>query len=393
MGRVTCDVRKMVTFAFDQFIDKKPVPNLATWQAKPFSPEWRQFSVKWPFSEPVHFLDYLDDEKITYKLIYSKDADQKCVYPISLSFFDFSINWNQLIPNWVFKQGLLVWFFYSEGDNPYTIKDHLDKQLGNNYHFTSANTEAKNLKNFSYFADDELLFRLRNKNSDPVQYHKNTRSKQFTALSRTHKLWRATTMARLWKNDLHKLGYFGYNIELDLQERYKENPISLKGVKGFPLALVKFLNACPFKADNLNSDDHNNHELIVPEHFSDSYLNIVLETHLDTDGSGGAFLTEKIFKPIKHCQIFVCIGAVGTIAKLKEMGYKTFDHAIDHSYDNEPDNTTRWNMAMQEIEKLVKQDLHSVYCACENDLLHNQNLFLSSKADRLNILLEKLERL
>jgi hypothetical protein len=384
----------MVTFAFDKFALGKPVPNLACWSAEPYTPEWALFSIKWPYTEPMHFLDYLNDENIEHKLTTVENADHTCAYPISVSFFDFNVNWRQLIPKKVIESNMLIWFFYSEGDNPYKIKQHLDQQLaGCNYHFTSANTKAQDLEKFSYFADDELLSRMRNKNSIATTFHSRPRSKQFTALSRTHKLWRATTMARLWNQNLHKLGYFSYNNAVDLQEHYQHNPISTKRFREFPIALIKFLNACPFTADNLNSNEHNNHSVTVAEHFFNSYLNIVLETHMDTDGSGGAFLTEKIFKPIKHCQLFVCIGAPGTIKKLQDMGYCTFDHVIDHSYDSEPDNTRRWDMAMQETERLIQSSqLHNIYEDAKQDLLHNQNLFLSSKLDRLNILLEKLEK-
>lgn len=382
----------MVKFAFDKYIGNKPVPNLAVWKAQPFTAQWRLFSTHWPFSEPVHFLDYLDDEQIPYDLVSESQADCFCVYPISLSFFDYTINWKQLIPKWVFEKKLLIWFYYSEGDNPYKIKDHLDTQLGNCYHFTSANTAADHIENFSYFADDELLYRLRNQHCDPVQFHSKYRSKQFTCLSRTHKLWRATTMARLWKNNLHKVGYFSYNNDLDLEETYHSNPISFASLKGFPLALMKFLKACPFTADTLDSNQHNDHSLTVTEHYDNSYLNLVLETHLDTDGSGGAFLTEKIFKPIKNSQLFICIGAKGSIQKLRDLGYKTFDTLIDHSYDAESDNTLRWQMAMQQAELLINnKDLHKIYTSAQPELIHNQNLFCASKADRLNTLLGKIK--
>ena len=49
----------MVNFCADKFVNGKPYPNCATWEAEPFTPEWKQFSVNAPFSEPVHFYEYL----------------------------------------------------------------------------------------------------------------------------------------------------------------------------------------------------------------------------------------------------------------------------------------------------------------------------------------------
>jgi hypothetical protein len=116
----------------------------------------------------------------------------------------------------------------------------------------------------------------------------------------------------------------------------------------------------------------------------------VLETLFDVDGSAAAFLTEKTFKCLKHGHLFLIAGGPGTIAALRELGYRTFDHAIDHSYDTIADNTDRYLALRQEIVRLNSQDLHSVYQRCIPDLIHNQSLFLAGKQQRLNNLLERL---
>ena len=130
--------------------------------------------------------------------------------------------------------------------------------------------------------------------------------------------------------------------------------------------------------------------MITTAHYTDSYCNIVLETHFDADQSGGAFLTEKTFKAIKHGQPFVVVGCAGSLAALRKLGYRTFDHAIDNSYDAVIDNTQRWTAIKAAIIKLKSQDLHAWFESCRNDIEHNQQLFCSTKADRLNTLLERL---
>lgn len=394
----------MVKFCIERWEKGVALPNLAVNVYEPYTADWHNYSREWPYSEPVHFFDYLRQECIPYECVYPEHIDKHTIYPISLSFFDFSIDWFSLLDHIVLsklQEGTLrLWFFYSEGDNPLKIQKHL-YQLAEKYNvnpeqilFTSANTTADQLDNFNCFVDDELLFRQRNRTCYQTLFHRAPRKRQYTALSRAHKWWRATTMARLWSQNLNELGYFSYNDKIIIDDRYEDNPIELHKFLNLETNLYKFLQACPFKADQLNSDEHNNHGLFVEEHFAESYLNLVLETHLDVDQSGGAFLTEKTFKPIKHCQLFIIIGAVGSIAKLRSMGYRTFDNVIDHSYDQETNNTRRWDMAMVEAERLIKDDrLHLLYQDCEEDLIHNQNLFLASKADRLNTLLEKLERL
>lgn len=388
-----------LTFCVDCIIDRKPYPNAAQWQAQPYTPEWRQFSRKWPFSEPVHFFEYLDCYNIPYKLVPWTQADRRTLYPISLSFFDFGVDWFSTIPPAIKEKlradGLTLWFFYSEGDNPERICAHLMQQAAehsidpNRIRFTSANSTADALKNFSYFVDDECLYQIRNIDT-PINFHSRRRSKKFTALVRTGKWWRAATMARFWKQGFHKHGYFSYNNDLNIGEHWRESPVTILNFTGLLDTTNEFLSQCPFVADNLTSDEHNLYSNTVEEHFSNSYLNVILETHLDVDQSEGVFLTEKTFKPIKHSQPFIMFGAKGSIAQLRAMGYRTFDHVINHAYDSIADNTQRWNAACLEFEHLMTCDLHKLYLACEHDLRHNQELFLASKADRVNTLLERI---
>lgn len=353
----------------------------------------------WPYSEPVHFLEYLDKEGIEYNIVEWTQADRNTLYPISLSYFDFGVNWVELLPTFIREKlrsrSLTVWFFYSEGDNPARIKQHLEDQFSSyeidpkQIKFTSANSSADNLNHFSHFVDDECLYYLRN--TDPaIEYHTRPRSKKFTALVRTGKWWRATTMARFWSQGFHNQGYFSYNKDLSVNDCENENPIEIDSFDGLRDTTYKFLEHCPFIADNLNSDQHNLYATTVTQHFEDSYLNVVLETHLDVDQSNGVFLTEKTFKPIKNCQPFIIFGGAGSVEQLRTMGYRTFDHVINHSYDNIENNTHRWNMACQEFERLMQADLHCLYQQCHDDLKHNQQLFLSSKTNRLNTLIKKL---
>jgi hypothetical protein len=389
----------MVKFCIDRFVDDRPYPNLARWQARPYTPEWRQFSVNWPFSEPVHFFEYLDQCGIEYQLVEWTQADRNTLYPISISYFDFGVDWFSIMPTMIREKlrsrSLTVWFFYSEGDNPQRIKDHLDRLCQRHkidprmIKFTSANSASQSIPGFTHFVDDECLYQLRNK-SPALDYHESPRSRHFTALVRTHKWWRATTMARFWYLGLHERSYFSYNADIAVGENEEDNPIEVDSFGDLRAITKKFLGRCPFRADDLDSATHNLYANTVDKHFNDSYLNVVIETHMDVDQSGGVFLTEKTFKPIKHCQPFVIIGAEGSIQQLRDMGYRTFDYVIDHSYDSIKNTTERWNRACLEVERLAATNLHQIYTQCRDDLIHNQNLFLSLKTQRLSSLLTQL---
>ena len=84
------------------------------------------------------------------------------------------------------------------------------------------------------------------------------------------------------------------------------------------------------------------------------------------------------------------IGCPGSLAALKELGYRSFDHAVDNSYDSIQNNTQRWIAVRNTIAQLKSQDLQVWFESCRSDVEHNQQLFCSSKTDRLNTLLERI---
>ena len=380
-------------FEFDRWVDGRPYPNLARWQAQPRTPEWRQFSQHWPFSEPPMLIEYLADEGIT------GPATDIPRYLVALSWFDFSIDWPRLLPAdrllALRDKRLIMIFYYSEGDNPARIWSHLHQQFhaagvaADQLRLVSANSSAEDCPHSAWFADDELLYRKRNRDCPPVAAHDRPRQKSFTALVRTHKWWRATVMSDFWRRGWHEHSYFSYNPAVSVGDTESDNPIEVDRFEGLRAATHEFLRR-GFTADSLTSDEHNDHHLAVPEHYNDAYINIVIETHMDADQSGGAFITEKTFKPIKNAQPFVIFGAAGSLARLRDLGYRTFDGVIDNQYDSIQDTTGRYHCLMQLLEDLLGSNLHALYQACVPDLLHNQRHFLAHKRDRLNSLLEQI---
>jgi len=286
-------------------------------------------------------------------------------------------------------------FYYHEGDNPFRIRDRLDELCQNHllppncYRFVSGNTAAKGIPNFAYFPDHELLYWHRNQQIPPTPVHSNKRLRDFTVLSRTHKWWRATAMTDLHRAGLLSNSYWSYRTDVTTAEDETDNPIEVDTLE-IREDIRTFLANGPYTCDTLTHEQHNDHHLIETNHFTDSYCNIILETHFDADGSGGAFLTEKTFKAIKHGQPFVLVGCPGSLAALKELGYRTFDHAVDNSYDSIQHNTQRWIAVRNTITQLKSQDLQVWFESCRADVEHNQQLFCSSKADRLNTLLESI---
>ena len=157
--------------------------------------------------------------------------------------------------------------------------------------------------------------------------------------------------------------------------------------------LKAFIDGGPYHCDDLDSTQHNDHSLHSAELFDSTYCSIILETLFDADGSGGAFLTEKTFKCLKHGHPFITVGPAGSLAALRDLGYRTFDHAIDNSYDSILDNTLRYLAVRQtiaQIAELSPEDMATWFHSCTADLEHNTELFCRTKWDRLNRLQERI---
>ena len=285
------------------------------------------------------------------------------------------------------RNALKIWFLHNQDNNLESIQKTLSTQAVRagipleNIQFTTENTKSHDLAGSTYMCNDELLYRLRNEGL--TEYHERPRTKNFTALVRTHKEWRAITMCKLWTKGLHERGYFSYNNHITVDDDV--NPIDVDSFGSLKHHTEFFLKLCPFHADLLNSDQHRELAHTVDAHHDDAYFNFVLESSL----TGPVRLTEKVFKPIKHCQPFVIAGAYGSIQQLRDMGYRTFDTVVDHSYDQIEDVTKRWEAVCTEMCRIAKsKKTHTMYTDCREDLLHNQQLFLNKKVEKILICLK-----
>ena len=371
-----------MNFVADSIVRGRPYPALAVHQARPYTQAWREFGQHWPHTVPAELFGHLDDHGVEYAL----DIHSGRYYVIGLGFFDFSIDYFALITSSILQsvqQGAVtVIFYYHEGDNPRNIKSRLDALCVQHdlpvacYRFVSGNTTADTIPGFAYFPDHELLFWRRNQNTASIALHDRVRPYEFVALSRTHKWWRASVMADLQQSGMLTHSLWSYNTNLVLGDAPTDNPA--------------FMRAGPYTCDNLTTEQHNDHSLTVGQHYSDAYFNIVLETHFDADGSGGTFLTEKTFKPIKNGQPFVLVAPAGSLQCLRDLGYRTFDSVLDNTYDLETNNTQRWLKVKHTLQQ-IQADPHDMLLRCWDDIEHNQQLFLANKSQRLNTLFTKLQ--
>jgi hypothetical protein len=382
----------------DQILKGKIYPALARHQAEPYTQSWREFEQHWPYTVPFRLQEYCEYHGVKINIVELDDSwPADAFYPIGLGFFHFEIDYFELLPPRVFfelqRSHIRILFYYHEGDNPGKIKQRLDALVAEHgmptdcYRFVSGNTAARVVKGFVYFTDFELWYWHRNRSSSALPIHQHPRERKFTAVNRLHKTWRATAMADLSQHHVLDNSYWSYCETGELVD--EDNPIEIDAIGNLRIATEQFLKSAPYYCDELDQAERNNHSGVVSKYFTDSYCQIVLETHFDADQSGGTFLTEKTFKPIKHGQMFFVAGPAGSLQTLRNLGYRTFDGILDTGYDYDPNNTHRWIKLRNAIVQ-AQSDLPALFARARSDIEHNQQLFAAAKADRLNILLEQL---
>ena len=381
----------------DQLIKGRCYPALTTHQARPYTQAWREFGLHYPYTIPVRLQEYCEHHGVQTQLYNTQDAlPDFAYYPVGLAFFDFGIDYFELMSPVLRKRlrqfELRVLFYYHEGDNPARIKARLDELAQNHllppdcYIFVSANSAARDILGFVYFADFELWYWQRNQASPPLAVHSDPREREFTVLNRLHKSWRATVMADLHRQGILNNSYWSY---CEAGELGNDNPIEIDSILNLRTDTQNFLAAAPYISDESDQAQRNDHSVTESKYHINSYCNIVMETHWDADQSNGVFLTEKTFKPIKHGQLFFVAGPAGSLQALRDMGYRTFDHVLDNMYDRVTDNTQRWIRLCDSIAQ-SRHRLADRFEAAREDIEHNQRLFAALKTQRLNSLIKDI---
>lgn len=386
-----------INFVVDSVIKRRIYPALTQHQARPYTPGWREFGQHWPYTTPLRLQEYFDSHGIDYSVTtVDQTWPEQAWYPVALGFFDFDIDYFALMAGTVLdglrQDRLRVLFCYHEGDNPQRIKRRLDSlcqqhQLPLNcYVFVSSNTTADSMPGFVCFHDFELWYWQRNQVVPATPIHHEPRQRDFTCLNRLHRWWRAAAMSDLYTQDLLDNSYWSY---CETAHGEEDSPIEVDMIPQLRWRRNQWLKGAPYVCDELTQDQRNDHSVTVPELFANSWCNIVLESQFDVDQSGGVFLTEKTFKPIKHGQLFFVAGARGSLQTLRNLGYRVFDSVLDNSYDRIENHTQRW-LALRDAVAEARPNLPQLFDQARSDIEHNQKLFCELKTQRLNTLIGKI---
>ena len=108
---------------------------------------------------------------------------------------------------------------------------------------------------------------------------------------------------------------------------------------------------------------------LEPMPYIDTYFSLVTETVFEYPYS---FRTEKIAKPLAMGHPWICATGVGFYKDMHNLGFQTFGHVIDESFDTIDSNQDRMERIAVIVNDLCKQDLAKLLEACYNVCKYNQ---------------------
>ena len=101
----------------------------------------------------------------------------------------------------------------------------------------------------------------------------------------------------------------------------------------------------------------------------DTYFSVVTETVFDYPYS---FRTEKIWKPVAMGHPWIAVANSGYYRDMRNLGFKTFDHLIDESFDQIENSQDRIERIAEVVEDLCRQNLSEFVMAAEHTCKYNQ---------------------
>ena len=108
---------------------------------------------------------------------------------------------------------------------------------------------------------------------------------------------------------------------------------------------------------------------IEPAPYIDTYFSVVTETVFEYPYS---FRTEKIWKPIAMAHPWIAVANAGFYRDIKNLGFQTFGHVVDESFDSIGDSQNRIERIAQVVQDLCQQDLEVFLKECYNVCKYNQ---------------------
>ena len=197
------------------------------------------------------------------------------------------------------------------------------------------------------------------------------KNKKFFFASTKDYLSRRYILQSLITNGFKEQGYLAYKCIEQCHTNEPYDPINLQLIQDAAASIDHLLPIQGFDSSVEYRD-------IPTDVFSDAYLSIVTETFFE----GPIYFSEKIFNSMLYNHIFVYLGPPHSLTYLRSLGFKTWNHVIDESYDLIDDPADRLFALTRALNTFLAnpiEEIQRIYLENIELINHNRNLVLSTE--------------
>ena len=301
---------------------------------------------------------------------------------------DINFSWNCIHDNTVFDLDNFIQNLNIKNDQSLIVLWGVDRRINvNDRRFNKLNEWYHSIKNpmilfngavypnspkFLEFPYQQIeFFRYLSKLSFGEVTPTTDKNKKFFFASTKDYLSRRYILQSLINNGFREQGYLAYKCIERCHTNEPYDPINLQLIQDAGTSIDHLLPIQGFDTSVEYRD-------ISTDVFSDSYLSIVTETFF----TGPLYFSEKIFNSMLYNHIFVYLGPPHSLAYLRSLGFKTWAHIIDESYNTIENPAERLYAVTRSLIDFVSKPLEEIQQIYQENLEvinHNRNLVLSTK--------------
>ena len=193
----------------------------------------------------------------------------------------------------------------------------------------------------------------------------------YVNLNRSRYTHRALMLVNLLKENLLDKGMNSFNYEgLDVGMTYF--PEYLKTDQELNVANSEF-NKIGYRVLDYPYNYTGMSSLVNTDFYTQTFCSIIPESHYENEI---IHFSEKIWKPLMNGHPFFLLGSPYSLAKLHDLGFKTFDIWFDESYDQCDDLYQRVKIITGNLKRLSvysRDDLIKIRQEMQPIILHNYN--------------------
>lgn len=301
---------------------------------------------------------------------------------------DINFSWNYIYDDTVFNLDNFIQNLNTKNDQSLIVLWGVDRRINvNDIRFSKLNEWYHSVKNpmilfngavypdspgFLEFSYQQVeFFRYLSKLSVIESQPKIDKNKKFFFASTKDYLSRRYILQSLINNGFREQGYLAYKC---IERCYTNEPYDPTNLQLIQDAGASIDHLVPIQGFDTSIEYRN----ISTDVFSNSYCSIITETFF----TGPLYFSEKIFNSMLYNHIFVYLGPPHSLAYLRSLGFKTWAHIIDESYDTIENLAERlYAVTDSLIDFLSKplEEIQEIYQENLDIISHNRNLVLSTE--------------